>query len=295
MQTLNNLNINTAVATGSVPCSLQLAHAGLDAQKPGQTAAYAVLFSPELLCKIITQLPLEAIVVTTGVCHFWRNAVAADPQIQKALSLKPEEVRRVRLYKQCLDEHFERVFSEHGPGGTIPTKYCHTIGNFHPSIEKICGKVHTHRGAPASPITHHPDYFIENEVSTLDVGHTDGNWRNMLVSQPPCKLVKIKIITRLGCFVSHQVLLHKRRKGVRLGKLYDCISLALADELANRRLPKAACVFTRIRLGMYCEADACTLGEHMEVPVRNGVAVFPEELEWEQIPKITFENNWSLR
>jgi hypothetical protein len=226
----------------------------------------------------------------TGVCHFWRNAVAADPQIQKALFLKPEEVRRVRLCKQCLDEHFERVFSEHGPGETIPTKYCHTISNFHPSIEKICGKFHTHRGAPANPIVH-PDHFIENEVSKLDFGHPDGNWRHTFISQPPCKTVKIRTITRLGCFASDQVLLHKRRKDVRLGKLHDCILLALANELANRRLPKAARAFTRIRLGMYCEANACALGEYMEVPVRNGVAVFPEELEWEQVPKITFANN----
>lgn len=65
MQTLNNLNINTAVATGSVPCSLQLVHAGLDAQTPGQTAADAVLFNPELLCNIVSQLPLEAIVITS--------------------------------------------------------------------------------------------------------------------------------------------------------------------------------------------------------------------------------------
>jgi len=73
---------------------------------------------------------------------------------------------------------------------------------------------------------------------------------------------------------------------VRLGKLYDCISLALSREVASRQLPKSVRYFTRIRIGDHCEVDVRPLGEHMEVPVRNGKAVFPEELEWEQIPKI---------
>jgi hypothetical protein len=74
-------------------------------RKPGQSAAHAVLSTPELLCNVIVQLPLEDIVTTTGVCHFWRIAAAAEPDIQKALFLTPEKVSRKlvmnRMYAPC--------------------------------------------------------------------------------------------------------------------------------------------------------------------------------------------------
>lgn len=94
-----------------------------------------MLFTPELLCNIISQLPLADITTTTGVCHFWRNAVAVDQHIQRALFLEPEEVRRGLLFlsnDSWWDEFLSEVKSGDAIEDIVELNACHIIGRVHP-------------------------------------------------------------------------------------------------------------------------------------------------------------------
>jgi hypothetical protein len=116
-------------------------------RKPSQNATHAVLFTPELLCNITLHLPLEDVVTTTGVCHFWRDATAADPAVQKALFLCPENVRRMLVFPPTgLD--LERAFSDFKTGDTIPDDLSYTIGRLHPFLHRICGVFNTRKYRP---------------------------------------------------------------------------------------------------------------------------------------------------
>jgi hypothetical protein len=59
------------------------------------SAAHAVFATHELLCDIIGLLPMGDIVIATGVCTTWRNALAANIIIQQALYLAPVETREI--------------------------------------------------------------------------------------------------------------------------------------------------------------------------------------------------------
>jgi hypothetical protein len=78
---------------------------------------------------------------------------------------------------------------------------------------------------------------------------------------------------------------YKDRDGVRLGGLYDAISRFRANEVQINR-PREMQAIANLRVDMHFWIrdysnvdDECPQGT-MEVPVRDGVAVFPEELVW---------------
>jgi hypothetical protein len=94
------INETNAVESGAPGSLLPLLYSGVITRKADQTAANAVLSTAEMLSNIIYRLPFTDIVASTGVCHFWRNAVAADELIQKALFLSPEDVCRVLDFRK---------------------------------------------------------------------------------------------------------------------------------------------------------------------------------------------------
>lgn len=221
----------TQAAEGNEPGSTPPSHPGLIARKAGQTAAHAVLFTPELLCNIISQLPLADIVTTTGVCHFWRSAVAADLPLQKALFLQPEEVRRVLVFQMLWGKRrFAEVFSEYHPGDVIPKAWCYTIGEIHPFLRRICGLVNTYIGNQFATRSRK----LVNDGFTPDFRHPDGRWRDMFISQPPCRSIDITMLPGWAPGFLHVSGLDNK-DGIRLGELYDTITSCLAKQMSFER------------------------------------------------------------
>jgi hypothetical protein len=200
-------------------------------RKAAQTAAQVVLSTAELVSNIIYRLPFTDMVTTTGVCHFWRNAIAADQRIQKALSFSPEEVTRVLVFRRLWSLESEHFFQSQ-PGDIIPKKWCYTIGDLHPFIHKICGLVNTYMGLPASAF----ESDVKSGELLLGFAHPHGCWRNMLISQPPCECVEITLTTEWiwphTSLETHK-LLCKDKSGVRLGVLHDFIRRNLAKGESN--------------------------------------------------------------
>jgi hypothetical protein len=131
-------------------------------------AAHAVFSTNELLCSIVTHLPLNDIVVATGVCRTWRNALAMDLTIHRKLFFRPIEIHEVMA-----ESDFVRNTEK-----PIPMDKCHVIGVYHPSIDKICGGVQA--GAHG---------WLISDVHRFPRFDHEGSWREMFVTQPPCKSI----------------------------------------------------------------------------------------------------------
>jgi hypothetical protein len=211
---MDTLNSKTEVAEGSAPCSLQSSHPEPVARHSDQTAMHVVLITPNLLSNIISQMPLADIVTTTGVSQFWRNAIAADPQVQKALFLKSAEGRRVLVHNTLLDSNSEKRFSQYSPGDAIPKEFCSTIGHMHPFLHKICGMVNGGYNK------------VEDEDFALDFGHSKGCWRDMFISQPPCESIKFLLIAEWGLAVQEIKLRYTDKKVSALenSRIASCLS-----------------------------------------------------------------------
>lgn len=267
---MDSVNINTKVAEGSAPIPLLATYLEPVTRKPGQTATHAVLFTPELLCNIISQLPIADIITTTGVCHFWRDAVAADPQVQKALFLKPAEVRWVLVHKTLPVSNIEQLFFQHNPGNAIPEELCYTIGHMNPFLYKICGVVNGHYSE------------FEDDLSALDFGHHNGSWRDMFISQPPCKIIKFFLEARCEGALHEIEFRYTNQTGVRLGGLQNGISFALRKAMKSGtshngvRKP----FLLKIKIQNYCEENFASLSGTMQLPAHDGLAVFPETMVW---------------
>lgn len=225
---MDTLNSKTEVAESSAPRSLQPSHAGLVIRESGPTATHAVLFTPELLCNIISQLPLADIVANTGVCHFWRNAVAADQHIQRALFFEPEEVRR-GLFFRINDSWWDNFLSKVKSGDAIKDvtnmQACNIIGRVHPYLKRISNTWFEMRGS------------TENDPTRANIGkaphftHPDGSWRRMFITQPPCKFVMIMAETLYRTDTEQIVIRYRDDDGVRLGGLYDAMVSGWSTDL----------------------------------------------------------------
>lgn len=261
---MDTVNKEIKVAKSSASSPLQPSHAELVTRDSGQTATHAVIFTPELLCNIISQLPLADIVTTTGVCHFWRNAIATGPQVQRALFLKPEKVQRVLVY---IDE-FEQISVQHKAGDAIPKEFCHTIGDMHPFLQKICGVVNG-------------DYReVEDESSVLDFGHPNGLWRDMFISQPPCKVIKFLVKAEWEDAVVETEYRYTKKNGVSLGQLQNSILVALRKGTESRTSHDGVRkqFFLKVETQNYCEENSAFASGTTQLPARNGVALFPETM-----------------
>jgi hypothetical protein len=135
-----------------------------DAASPtNYQAAHHVLSTNELLCKIIAHLPLKDVFIAAAVCRGWREAIAAEPTIQHALSLKPRDVHEV------IAEDVYILDLEH----PMPMQKCSIIGEVNPWASDIYGHVH---GDPSSSL--HPS--INTEFL-----HRGGLWREK--ANPSCR------------------------------------------------------------------------------------------------------------
>jgi hypothetical protein len=132
-------------------------------------AADKALSTNELLCGIISHLPFNDIVAATRVCRIWRDTLVADPNIQETLFLRPTEIREVIPI-----DHVEL------PDAPVPIEDCSIIGNLNPWLFKICGPVRTAGLYPGGDDDIRPG-------STRPELSCDGLWRQMFVTQPPCK------------------------------------------------------------------------------------------------------------
>lgn len=163
-------------------------------------AAHRVFSTTELLCKIIAQSPLKDVFIAAAVCRDWREAIAAEPTIQHALFLKPKDVHEV------IAEDVYIVDLEH----PIPMQKCNIIGEVNPWASDICGYVHKDVNS-----TLHPSINME-------FLHHGGLWREMFVTQPPCKIITVNMHSWPLTHVSYNAEL-KREAGIKMGELFDFI------------------------------------------------------------------------
>ena len=170
-------------------------------------AAHAVLFTNELLCDIVAQLPVQDMVVATGVCRFWRTALSGNERIQTAMFLKSAETQEAMVQDYlayCLTR-------------PIPLDRCFVIGEVHPSLARICGS-----------ITVGEDHLFKRESKPFpEFTHASGNWRDLFISQPPCKRVCATIDGLKGGPYHHL----ENSAGIKLGELYDHIHTNFSSEV----------------------------------------------------------------
>ena len=171
-------------------------------------AAHRVFSTTELLCNIVAHLPLRDLFTARAVCREWRRALVGDPTTQKALFLKPTEVREV-LVEYLLIQNLE---------GPIPISECTIIGELNPWISDICGSVRTSDSYPKSGKSQHMSVNLEFLFS-------DGLWREMFVTQPPCNSITVVFDSDSGWRLVHgeDSLTMNCEHGIKMGELYDFI------------------------------------------------------------------------
>ena len=183
-------------------------------------AAHAVLNTNELICEIIGYLPLEDIVVTTGVCRTWRNALKGNKSIQRALFLVPAGIQEITTTTKCLSKRVE----------DIPRKPYAIIGEPHPWTARICGKMFGSTTPTWSRV------YEATKEPILDLEHLAVTWRGMFVTQPPIKALELSFFVGSISIKKHPnryISSHKEHvpykcaEGIKLGPLYDFIALTL--------------------------------------------------------------------
>jgi hypothetical protein len=181
-------------------------------------AADKALSTNELLCGIISHLPFNDIVAATRVCRIWRDTLVADPNIQETLFLRPTEIREVIPI-----DHVEL------PDAPVPIEDCSIIGNLNPWLFKICGPVRTAGLYPGGDDDIRPG-------STRPELSCDGLWRQMFVTQPPCKSITVSCWCSLSegqYYTWGPTLNFKRQSGIKMGELYDFINEGMSNHLTG--------------------------------------------------------------
>jgi hypothetical protein len=208
-------------------------------------AAHAVLFTNELLCDIVARLPVQDIVVATGICKFWRTALSGNERIQTAMFLKPAEIQEAMVQDYlayCLTR-------------PIPLDRCFVIGEVHPSLAKICGSV----------AVGEDNLFRQESQPFPQFPHHNGTWRDMFISQPPCKRLTVTIDELKGPYRHLE-----NSAGIKLGELYDHIHTNLASEVVEN--------LGVVTLGEFAAVKDVQTWETFTVKcrVRHGVVSHPE-------------------
>lgn len=167
-------------------------------------AAHAVLFTNELLCNIVARLPLPDVLAASRICRFWRGALKDDPNVKEALFLKPVQVSEV-LISDFILEWNDSTLDD-----------CSVIGKLNPLVEGIVGRVW-------AEVQHrHERHFMK-------LKYPDGLWREMFITQPPCKKVVVTIQEQ-GTWKEVIVQL-ERDTGIQLGELHDFIHSKISYDM----------------------------------------------------------------
>jgi hypothetical protein len=181
-----------------------------------QAAANAILNTNELLCDIIIRLPLEDIVVATGVCQTWRKALKNNAAIQQALFLAPVEISDIRMTQSGAAAVYLPTSPE-----DIPRPDYMIIGKYHTRI-----KEHSNIKAAQRSVT-----AFELLSSRPLSKHPNGSWREMFVSQPPIKSVTINTFAPSTELRSYTDAWKSKdfgcETGVKMGELHDFCQSAL--------------------------------------------------------------------
>lgn len=173
-------------------------------------AAHAILFTNELLCDIVVRLPLHDIVAATGVCRQWKQALAADHSIQRALFLRPERISEV-----LATERWVNILKN-----PIPLARCKMIGTLHPILDRICGYA-----LPSGELKQKRAFCLQ------PFDHPEGTWRNMYATQPPAHTVSLAMRTRVRKDFGMPVReILEDSDGVKIGQVYDLIECRRKNE-----------------------------------------------------------------
>ena len=161
-------------------------------------AAHAVFFTNELLCNIVGRLPFKDIVSATGLCKFWRKALQSTQHIQETLFLEPVEIREV----VC------EIHRLHDLEHSIEIDDCMVLCKTHPYIHDIiCDEVQV------------PRRIEHRRGKLMKFQHPSGTWREMFLTQPPCK----KATVHIGSTHASNLIKCANSTGVKLGELHDRI------------------------------------------------------------------------
>lgn len=185
------------MATPNAASSAQPATASIIAPPTSYVAAHAVLFTNELLCDIVCHLPANGIVVNTGVCRTWREALKSRPAVQQAMFLTPAPVRQAVRDPLTLNT-------------------CIKIGKAHPSLARVFGNFRLLWPCDTKSL---PDYG-----PTVPAKFPNDNWRDMFLTQPPYRYV-FGSVGRGVCDYRHAEF--EREEGVRMGEFYDFLKSIL--------------------------------------------------------------------
>lgn len=166
------------------------------------TATNRVLLEiPELFAIIISDFNMAELYLAGQVCRTWKTAISSDPRAQQTLFLRAAPVNEI-------DDVWHVPAAKENPLFIhLKTKY------------DMFGMDHTH--------------CLLNVSSTLPYWAPRG-WRNMLVSQLPCKeaLIVDDSIKNSGFEGTPEDLVCSDFGGVRMGMLYDkVVELGLESNL----------------------------------------------------------------
>lgn len=168
-------------------------------------AAHAVLNTNELICEIIGRLPLGDIVITTGVCKTWRNALKGSRSIQRALFLVPADIQEITTTTKCLAMRIE----------DIPRDQYAIVAEPNPYTARICGQMY----ADTNYVWAARRYEREN-LPLQKFDHPDGTWENMFVTQPPVKTLDVSVDDAKSLGRRRYRFTFSHDEGITLGKLH---------------------------------------------------------------------------
>lgn len=193
-------------------------------------AAHTALSINEPLCNIVARLPFKGILAATGVCREWRAALLGDPNIREDLFLKPAKARLV-----LADENNVRETE-----GSISLANCCILGSTLPLLRKIFDTIYFDVGmvifvfAAKKALLRDKPRFAP-QVPSSDSEIADTFWRDMVITQPPCSTIGVRIFAcedkvsrSIGeplCDVKLQ-----RADGIKLADLYDIFPSRLEEE-----------------------------------------------------------------
>jgi hypothetical protein len=141
-------------------------------------AAHAVSATHELLCDIIGLLPMGDIVVATGVCRIWRNALMSNLIIQQALYLTPVNTREIVTTKDYFSESIEDINRDE----------CAVVTEPHPFIKRVCDQMYSFARLDSYKKSASQEYRPQPKFK-----HPNGIWREMFIAQPPINIVDIEM------------------------------------------------------------------------------------------------------
>jgi hypothetical protein len=186
-------------------------------------AAHAVLYTNELLCELIGYLPLEDIVIATGVCKTWRSA-HASVAIQQALFLAPRDVRWITTITEYLPTCVE----------DIPRKNYAVIGELNTSLARIFSREVFYDSYRSGSRPGHSGTTCTSPRESSG-HHPFGLWRDMFVTQPPTTHLRFCLYSSEQFWLKMEstqdyfgmdcegIYPFECDEGIRMGQLHDLI------------------------------------------------------------------------